>query len=174
MSNALVALIVIGLMLVAALSLSNASFNWIDSTTQSWKEMVETSESVSRTDIEVMSANTTAPYVEALVRNSGKVHIREFSNWDVLVQYYDGNSTYYINWLSHDSGTDPPDNQWAVATIYSDDSLAQQEVFEPGILNPGEVVLLRLRLVPQPGAGTTNLLAVSSPNGVYTSAQFQG
>jgi hypothetical protein len=52
--------------------------------------------------------------------------------------------------------------------------MTQEELFEPGILNPGEVVLLRLKLSPQPGDGTTNLVSISTFNGVNTSAQFQG
>jgi hypothetical protein len=175
MSNALVALVVIALMLVAVLSWSHTSFNWVDSSVQSWKQMVRTAEEVSRTDTEIISANTTAPYVEVLVQNSGKVHLAEFSKWDVLVQHYDGNSTYCISSLTYTEDANPSgDNQWTVATIYSDDSLGQPEVFEPSILNTGEVMLLRLRLSPQPGAGTTNWVKVSSPNGIAASGQFQG
>lgn len=174
MSNALVTLIVIALMLTAVLTWSSVSLSSMDSTALSLKDMVETSREVSRTDIEVTSAETKAPFVEVLVQNSGKVHIAQFPGWDVLVQYYDGNSTYCIGSLSHTEDADPSDNQWTVANIYSDDSLAQEEVFEPGILNPGEVMLLKLRLTPQPGSGTTNLVAVCSPNGLTSSAQFQG
>jgi hypothetical protein len=174
MSNALIALIAVGLMLVATLTLSNASINWMDSGVQSWKEMVEAAEEVRSAGIEVISANTTASYVEALIHNTGKVHIGKFSRWDVLVQYYDGNSTYYIDWFSYAEGVDPPDNRWSVATIYADNTLTQQEIFEPGIINPGEVALFRLKPVPQPGAGTTNLVAVSSPSGASASVQFEG
>jgi hypothetical protein len=129
---------------------------------------------VSGTDIEVISANTTEPFVEVLVQNSGKLHLAQFSKWDVLVQYYDGNSTYCVDSLSYTEDTSPSDNQWTVATIYSDDSLGQQEVFEPGILNTGEVMQMRLRLTPPPGADTINWVTLSSPNGVVASAQFQG
>jgi hypothetical protein len=174
MSNAFVALVVIALMLVAFLTWSYVSFGWVDSSIQSWKEMVETSREVSRTDIAVTGANTTAPYVQVFVQNSGKVHLADFSDWDVLVQHYDGNSTYNIGSLAYTSNAAPSDNEWTVATIYSDDGLAKEEVFEPGILNPGELMLMRLRLNPQPGGNTTNLVAISSPNGVTTSAQFEG
>jgi hypothetical protein len=66
------------------------------------------------------------------------------------------------------------DNKWIVAAIYSDDTLGQEEVFEPGILNPGEVMLIEMKLAPPPGTGTTNWVIVSSYNGVVASAQFEG
>jgi hypothetical protein len=174
MSNAFVALIIIALMLVALMSWSQVSFDWVDSSIQSWKQTVAAAREVSRTDIAVTSANVTAPYVEVLTENSGKVHLGQFSDWDVLVQYYDGNSTYNIGSLAYTTDAAPSSDEWTVATIYSDNTRTQTEVFEPGVLNPGELMLMRLRLNPQPGGNTTNLVAISSPNGVRTSAQFQG
>jgi hypothetical protein len=47
-------------------------------------------------------------------------------------------------------------------------------VYEPGILNPGEVMVIKLKLSPAAGAGTTNWAIVSSHNGVVASAQFAG
>ena len=174
MSNAFVALVVIALMLMAVLSWSQVSFGWVDSSIQSWKETMKTAQEVSRTDIAVTGANVTAPYVEVLTQNSGKVHLAQFEDWDVLVQYYGGNSTYYIGSLAYTTDAAPSSDEWTVATIYTDDTRTQEEVFEPGVLNPGELMLMRLRLNPQPGGNTTNLVAISSPNGVATSAQFQG
>jgi len=52
--------------------------------------------------------------------------------------------------------------------------LAKEEVFEPGILNPGEVLFLKLNLVPSPGSGTTNMVTVCTAKGVVASAQFEG
>lgn len=174
MSNALVALVVIALMLVAVLSWSQASIDTFDSGAQSLQDSLETAKERSRTDIRVTSAQMQSPYVEVLVENCGKVHLAHFSKWDVLAQYYSGNSTYNISSLAYTDAASPGDNLWTVVQIYSDDSLSQQEVFEPRILNPGEVALLKLRLSPQPGAGTTNWVTVCSSNGVVTSAQFQG
>ena len=173
MSNVLVTLFVVVLMMVAVVSWSQASFDSFDSAAQSWKLMAETAEDVSRTDIEVISANSTAPFVDVLIHNSGKVHLAQFPQWDVLVQYY-GNTTYCVGSLSYTEESVPSDNQWTVITIYSDDTMAQQEVYEPKILNPGEVMLMRLKLNPSPGVDTVNRVTLSSPNGVVASAQFQG
>jgi hypothetical protein len=174
MSTAFVTIFAIAIMLVGVLTWSNASFNSMDSGVQAWKQMVETAEEVARTDIEITGAQMQAPFLEVLVRNSGKVHLAQFPNWDVQVQYYYGDSTYGISSLSYTENITPSDNEWTVATIYADESLGQQEVFDPGILSPGEVMLMKLKLNPQPGAGTINRVSVSSHNGVVASAQFSG
>lgn len=174
MSNAIVTLFVVALMLAAVLSWSQASVSSMDSAAESWKQMVETAREVSRTDIEVIDAQWQTPFVEVLVRNCGEVHLAQFSKWDVVVNHYDGDDGYHISWLSYTEDSDPGNDQWTVVTIYSDESLGQEEVFEPGILNSGEVMLMKLRLTPEPGQGTTNRVTISTPNGVVASAQFEG
>ena len=174
MSTAIVTLFAIALMLMGVLTWSTASFNSMDSGIQSWKQMVEVAEEAARTDIEITGAQMQAPFVEVVIGNCGKVHIAQFNKWDMVVQYYDGNSTYNIGSLIYTEEVDPSDDEWTVDAIYTDNSRSQQEVFEPEILNPGEVMLVKLKLNPQPGAGTTNRVVVSTPNGVVTSAQFQG
>ena len=174
MSNAIVTLFVVALMLTAVLSWSQASVGSMDSAAESWKQMVETAREVSRTDIAVIDVQKQGAYREVFVQNCGEVHLAQFSKWDVMVNYYDSDDVYYISWLSYTEDSDPGDNQWAVVTIYSDDSLGQEEWFEPGILNPGEVMLVRSKLAPAAGASTSNWVTVSSDNGVVASAQFAG
>ena len=174
MSNAIVALVVIALMMTAALTWSQAAFTSFDSVSQSLKQTVQTTQEVSRTDITVIQAQRNGSFVEVYVLNSGKVHLAQFANWDVLLQYYDAGKVYHISHLSYTENSNPGDNQWTVANIYFDSSLGPKEVFEPGILNPGEVVFLKARLSPAVGSKTTNMVTVSTANGVATSAQFNG
>ena len=174
MSNAIVALVVIALMLVASLTWSQAAFTSLDSASQSFQQTTKTTQEVARTDIEIVNVQKQGGFVEVSVLNSGKVHLAQFVDWDVLVQYYDATGDYHVSQLSYTENSTPGDNQWAVVNIYTDASLEQEEVFEPGILDPGEVVLLRLNLTPSLGTGTTNLVTVSSANGVVTPAQFSG
>jgi hypothetical protein len=174
MSNAIVTVFVVVLMLTAVLSWSQASVSSVDSGAQSLKDMAEAAQEASRTDFEVIGANSTAPFVEVWVHNCGRVHLGDFPQWDVLVEYYDGNSTYSIVSLDYTQEADPSDEEWTVSTIFSDISMGSGEVFDPGILDPGEVMLVRLKLNPAPGPATINRLTLSSPNGVVTSAQFRG
>jgi len=174
MSNAIVTLFVVALMLTAVLSWSQASVDSLDSAAQSWKQMVETAREVSRTDISVIDVQKQGAYRELFVQNCGEVHLAQFSKWDVIVHYYDAPGNYHVSCLSYTEDLSPGDNQWTVVTIYSDESLSQGEGFEPGILNPGEVMLLRSKLTPAEGASTSNWITVSSNNGVVASAQFEG
>jgi hypothetical protein len=174
MSNALVTLFVVALLLVAFMTWSQASISSVDSGAQAWKEMTDIAVEVSRTDIEVTDAQMQASFVEVLTLNDGEVNLAHFAKWDVLVQYYDGNSTYHVESLSFTEDAVPSDNQWTVTVIYSDESLSQLEVFEPGVLSPGEVMMMKLKLNALPGVGTTNRVTLSTPNGVVASAQFTG
>jgi archaellum component FlaG (FlaF/FlaG flagellin family) len=174
MSNAIVTVFVVVLMLTAVLSWSQASVSSVDSGAQSLKDMAEAAQEASRTDFEVIGANKTAPFVSVYVHNCGRVHLADFSKWDVLVEYYDGNGTYRIVSLGHTEEADPSDEEWTVSTIFSDISMDGGEVFDPGILDPGEVMLVRMKLNPVPGPATTNRVTLSSPNGVVASAQFRG
>lgn len=172
MSNAIVALVVIALMLVATLTWSQAAFSSLDSASQSLKETTQISQEVARTDITVISAQRNGSFVEVYVLNSGKVHLAQFANWDLVVQYYDASKTYHISRPSYTSDSNPGDNQWTVADIYFDTSLGSKEVYEPGILNPGEVLFMRARMSPAVGSKTTNMVTVSTANGVVASGQF--
>jgi len=174
MSNALIALIIIALMLTAAVLWSQAMLIMMDSGIQSWKQMVETVQEVNRTDIVIVDANYTAPYAKVLVHNCGKLHIAQFENWDVFIQHYDSNNTMHIGSLSYTENGNPSPSEWTVSTIYADTDLNQTEVYEPEIMNPGEVAWFKLNINPAAGNGTTNMVTLSSPNGVITSRQFQG
>jgi hypothetical protein len=174
MSNAIVALFVIALMIIAALTWSQAAFSSFDSVSQSLKEMAQTTREVNRTSISILVSQKQGDFFDIAVCNSGEVRLAQFEDWDVVVQYYDATGNYHIRRLAYTGNSTPSDNEWTVNIIYSGEGMSEEELFEPGILNPGEVAVLRLKLSPQPGSDTTNLVSISTFNGVNTSAQFQG
>jgi hypothetical protein len=172
MSNAIVALVVIALMMTAVLTWSQTAYTSFDSVSQSLKQTTQITQEVSRTDITVIRALRNGSFVDVYVLNSGKVHLAQFDNWDLLIQYYDAGKTYHITPVSYTSNSNPGDNRWTVAQIYSDSSMTTKEVYEPGILNPGEVLFMKARMSPAVGTKTTNMVTVSTDNGVAASAQF--
>ena len=105
-STALVTLIVMAMMLTAVLSWSQVSFTSMDSTAHSWREMADSAEEIYRTDIAITGANTTAPVVEVWIENVGRVDLASFDMWDVLIEYYDGNSTYHVALLEYTEDAD--------------------------------------------------------------------
>ena len=174
MSNAIAALVSIALMLMAGLTLSTTAFNSIDHVTQSWKQMEQTSEEAARTGINITDAQNSGTIVDVFVQNSGAVRLTQFSAWDVVVHFYDQQDDYYIIHLEYSEAASPGTGEWAVYDIYTSANLTQEEIFEPGILDPGEVAQLKLGLSASPGSGTTNWVILSTANGVTASVQFEG
>ena len=80
------------------------------------------------------------------------------------MQYTDDASGEHAAWYGYPA-------QWS-RQIYQTASPPTPEVIDPGILNPGEELVLQVNLTPAVGAGTTNLAAVSAPNGVTASIVF--
>ena len=46
------------------------------------------------------------------------------------------------------------------------------EIFEPNVLNPEEQIMIRAQLNPSAGAGTTNMVVVSTHSGIMASTYF--
>ncbi len=111
---------------------------------------------------------TDGAYLEVSLTNSGQAKLARFSDWDVIVQYYDEDGNYYVEWLPYTEET-LEYNEWEVTGIYRDES---PETFEPDILNPGEEIRIRARFEPLVGASYTNLVVISTPNGIPASAAF--
>ena len=89
--------------------------------------------------------------VAALVfRNTGTLHLADFDRWDLMVEYYDAQETPALHtaWLPYTSGV-PLNGEWTVEGLYLDAAANQPEVFEPGVLNPGEELLVHARLSPE-------------------------
>jgi hypothetical protein len=45
-------------------------------------------------------------------------------------------------------------------------------VIEPGIFDPGEEIVITVKVSPSVGAGTTNLAVIATPNGITASTVF--
>ena len=103
--------------------------------------------------------------------NSGQTKLSDFSRWDVIVQYYDDGGSYHVRWLPYTDGN-PSDNEWTVKGIYLNAGSQTPEVFEPGLLNPGEEMITEAKLSPSVGVETTNLVITSTPNGIPASITF--
>jgi len=124
---------------------------------------------------EIATINATQPSSNRFnlsLRNSGQVKLSSFSKWDVIVKYYNSGN-YYITWLPYVDGN-PGNNEWTVNGIYLSSENLTDEVFEPGILNPGEEMIIQTELSPDIDKDTTCDVTVSTPNGVSDSFAFVG
>ncbi|MBK6326926.1 MAG: hypothetical protein KA362_14925 [Chloroflexi bacterium] len=173
METILTAFIVLALILFASLTIFTGYLNAQDTLRASWQEMQTRLSDQMHTDLTPILAQTksSGAVIELTLRNDGDTRLADFADWDVIVEYYTPPGDLAVGWYSYNVG-EPAAGEWSVIGIYIDAATAEGEVFEPGILNPGEEVLLRLRALPPVGPSTTNMLTIAAENGVSASMQF--
>ena len=172
METAIVSLICIALVVFGGMTMSQGFLTSVDSTTIGLEEMGQRNEKIMRTELSPVTASQpVANRVNVTLENSGQTKLADFDKWDVIVQYYDDGGSYYVKWLPYTEGT-LGDNEWEKVGIYLDAGDETPEVFEPNVLNPGEEIKIRAQLNPSVGAGTTNLVVISTPNGIPASISF--
>jgi hypothetical protein len=125
-----------------------------------------------RTELTPVSTNVTLvsgpSHLEVALDNKGQTKMSDFEKWDVIVQYYDGTGTYHVQWLPY-SAAGGATNAWGVGWIHLN---GQPEKFDPNVLDPGEQIMIQTWLDPAVGAGTTNMVVVSTPSGISSSTYF--
>ncbi len=174
METAIVAVICIALIIVGGMTMSQGFLYSVDSTTLGLETVSERDEEIMRTDLSTLSANQTSPdTLQVTLKNDGQTKLASFTSWDVIVQYYDSGGTYYVKWLPYVEGA-PGNNEWRRTGIYLNAENLTAEAFEPGILNPGEEMVIEAKLNPPVGEETANLAVISTANGVPVSVQFTG
>jgi len=161
--------IAIALILSASYVCVQGGIYMVDTLSESIREMQDTNNEILRTDIEIENITTNGVFINALVRNTGKVKIREFENMDVIV-HYNASGTMKTTWVPYLEGTDPAENSWVVTDITRD-------AINPGIFDPDEEMKIRIRMNTGEGVETgslNNWIQITTPNGVYSSKYFRG
>ncbi|MFH1646268.1 MAG: hypothetical protein ABID71_01060 [Chloroflexota bacterium] len=169
METVIVSIICIALVVFGGMTMSQGFITSVDTSTTGLEEVGQRDESIMRTELTpVSTSQPSANTLELVIKNTGQTKLANFSKWDIIVQYYDGTGTYHVGWLPYTAGV-LGDNEWELAWIKLG---GQPEAFEPGVLNPGEQVMVRAQLNPAVGAATTNMVVVSTPSGVTASTYF--
>jgi archaellum component FlaF (FlaF/FlaG flagellin family) len=164
METSIPALLVTAILMITTVLLARSGYTSLDEVGQSWQSMqqrlgdqVHTQLTVVETSIDGSKANITAR-----IRNDGQTKMADYARMDVVVQYFSESGTRYARWVPYTSGA-LQSNTWTVTSIEND-------VFEPDVLNPGEVLEMQVRLNPPLGTGTTGWVIVATENGVTVSA----
>lgn len=179
MENALVAVVCIALLLFAGVAVIHSTLSAADTISSSWKEMETRYGEIARTAIDIDETAVLeegSTLVKVTIANEGQESLHDFDKWDVMSEYYDDDDVYHVVRVTYDS--EPlDDNEWTVSGIYLEyygeghpDN--KDEAFEPNILNPGEEMVVEIKLPPAIKGGTDFLVAVATPNGVTTSRSF--
>ncbi len=179
MESAIASLILFGVGLFAALTISHTFLETQDAIWMAEQMRQEDIVERGQTHLEITEAETQSAgsILRVQVRNSGQVKLADFDRWDVVVQYYtdgfvdDDPDIYKVDWLPFTAGI-PADMQWTVSGIYIDADTLTPEVFEPGILNPDEEMVIQARVLPTVAMTTTNLITINTLNGISASSHF--
>lgn len=161
MDTILVSVVALALIIVSTLTLTVSTFQSANTLADAWREMESQSVSVQRTEIRVVTANDyTGGLLDLEVQNEGGTDLHEFPKWDVIMRYQSGDAHY----LSYASDYPPGSGEWAVKGIFMADG--SPEIFDPNILNPGEVMKVTINPETEIGIGEAAMIVISAPNGV--------
>lgn len=171
MESALATLILITALLFAVLTLSHSYLESQDALMAAEQEMLARLSDQSQAGLAVVQTQVinSGTNLQLVVRNVGSVKLSRFEKWDVIVEYYYAPSNLAHRWLPY-TAADPGKNQWWVAGIYTDSF--GPEVFNPGILDPGEEMVIQVDLLPPVKPDTTNRAIIGAANGAQTTAYF--
>jgi len=171
METAIVSLICIALIVFGGMTMSQGFLTSVDSTTAGLEEMSNTSGEIMRTELSAQDASwdNGQHMLDVTLRNTGQTKVASLDKWDVIIQYYDDGGGYHVLWLPYTTGNPPGIHEWTVTGIYLD---GQPEAFEPNIINPGEDVVMQIQPLSL-SKDFTNLVTISTPNGIPASISFE-
>ena len=173
MANLIVALFAVMIILAAMAGFSTSSVNSQDDITVSVKAMRSKTGIISRTIVTSLGTSViTNSRLDFTVKNSGQSQLREVTNWDVIVWYEGESSGLQIDWLTYTTSPTPSAGEWTLSGIYEDAGTLDPEVYQPGIVNPGEEFIIRAELGPAVATSSSNTVTVGVEQGVTVTAVF--
>jgi len=172
METAIVSIICIALVVFGGMAMSNGFITSVDASTAGLLEAGDRNDNIMRTELSPVSADVQlaagADPLEIVLENSGQTKLADYDKWDIIVQYFDDTGAYHVQWLPYVPSSSAA-YEWDVGWIKMN---GQSEVFDPGVLNPGEQIMIKTVLDPSVGDNTTNMVVVSTPSGVTCSTYF--
>jgi hypothetical protein len=172
METAFVSMVCVVLIVIGGMTMSRGFLSSVDSTSSNIDSMSQRNEEIMRTNIQVLNAEQTSnKYLEIWLQNIGQTKLSDFSQWDVIVHHQDNSEIVHVTWMPYNPNS-LEDNQWNVKGIYT--LTDQNEVFEPGIFNPDEKMVIQSKIDPAVKKDSTNMVLITTPNGVTVSKSFTG
>lgn len=173
METALTALIIIAIVLFGLVTLAHGYLAAQDSIQEAWQAMEARASQRARTRLSAIAAIVldTGATIEITLRNDGSERLADLARWDVVLQY-SAPSGPVARWYPYTGMPEPSVNQWTTRGIYLDAAQAIPEAYDPQILNPGEEMVIRIRVSPPVADATTSLATIATVNGVSTSLSF--
>ena len=172
MSTAIVTVMMTALLLASVAVLAQGSFTALAQITDAWNELEDRTSTRVRTGLDAVSTSHATPTLDVTMLNSGEVALRDFAQWDVVVQYYETDGTYKTAWLPYTTATPVSDNSWGIVGLYNDAAATKPETHQPNILDPGEHLVVRIVLDPAADPSANNRVLIGTPNAATLSSAF--
>lgn len=174
MANLIVALFAVMIILAAMTGYATSTVNSQDKITVSVKTMRDRAGDISRTSISSLGTTVTSnTQLDFTLIDDGQSQLRQVSDWDVIVWYEgDAGAGLQIEWLTYTTSPTPSAGEWTLTGIYEDAGTSDPEVYQPGIVNPGEEFIIRAELGPAVASGSTNTVSLAVEQGVSVTAVF--
>jgi hypothetical protein len=168
MENGIPALLIAAILMLSTVLMARGGYLGADAIGQSLRQSETRYEQQNRTGLTVTgtSIDPTGANITITLLNGGQTPVADFVSMDVVVQYFGAGGARYDKWLPYTSGALASDT-WKTGTFTND-------VFEPGILNPGETMQVLIRVNPVVGQATTNLAIIGTEKGVTVQTYFAG
>ena len=161
-------LVCVAILLIGTVTTVFTSFKTTTSLSNSLNAMENKAAEVSRTFINT-GISEYSDVLQMNVYNAGQSDLKDFKNWDVIAEFEQEGNKYSI-YLTKSDNTVPGDNQWALQGIYLTDG--SPEVFDPGILNPGEHAVIAIKLEPPLDEHVTARITTSTELGITAQCQI--
>ena len=172
METAIISIICIALLIFGGMAMSHGFMTSVDTSASGLQQIGNSVDSLIRTELTPVSTNLTADAggdpLQIILKNTGQTKMADFDKWDIIVQYYDDAGNYHVQWLPFVNGTNAV-YEWDVGWIELNGG---PELFDPGVLDPGEEIMIKTRLFPLVGPNTTSMVTISTPSGVTCSTYF--
>ena len=169
MENIIVSIVIIFLLLFGAMTMSSAYISAEQTMMTAQQQRDTRVNDIARTAVSPVEMRilNSGSVIEVRLHNSGSLKLADFDHWDVFAEYYDDSAVpaYQSNKLPFDT-TSTAINAWSIGGIYLDWKQNISEDFDPGILNPGEDIVLRLNISPSVGVGQSAQVTIVTENGV--------
>ncbi len=174
MSVAITFLITLAMVTSVSFVLAEDMVDVYESVTGSWTVLLTRSESKADTRIsgptglEVQATST----VQIVVTNDGDVALAQFPDWDVIFEIQESPGLG-VAYLTYSSTTPPSTNKWALEGIYLNAASSTPDVIDPGVLNPGEEMVVIANPNPSIQANTYDRASFATPNGITAKVIFR-
>jgi hypothetical protein len=160
------AAIVAAILMVSAVLLARTGYHSFDEMGQVWKEMESRAGEQVRTEPNITSVVKNGADLDVDLLNDGATRWADFEHMDVVIEYTDTGDNRVVSWIPYTAGSLNP-NTWVIQGIAND-------AFDPGVVNPGETLQMRINVNPAIKSGSTNRVLITTEQGVTVSAYFTG